>query len=50
MLDLLLIRWLYQRQNKKKALQRADPSYLKQKDQEWLDMTDLENPEFVYEL
>ena len=38
------------RQNKKKALIRAAPDYIKLENQEWLDLTDRENPEFIYTL
>lgn len=37
-------------QNKRKEKIRADPSYVKLENQEWLDLTDVENPEFVYSL
>ncbi|KAI4113407.1 MAG: hypothetical protein LQ338_008181 [Usnochroma carphineum] len=37
-------------QNNKKAAFRARPDYLKHENQEWLDLTDRENPEFVYSL
>ncbi|KAK8183098.1 membrane transporter [Phyllosticta capitalensis] len=37
-------------QNKKKAAIRAAPGYVKLENQEWLDLTDRENPEFVYVL
>ncbi|KAF2705214.1 MFS general substrate transporter [Pleomassaria siparia CBS 279.74] len=37
-------------QNKKKAQIRASPEYIKLENQEWLDLTDRENPEFVYTL
>lgn len=35
-------------QNKKKTQLRAEPHYVKLENQEWLDLTDRENPEFVY--
>lgn len=38
------------RQNKKKAGIRAAEGYVKLENQEWLDLTDGENPEFVYTL
>ncbi|KAF3035115.1 hypothetical protein E8E12_005159 [Didymella heteroderae] len=38
------------RQNKKKAAIRAAPNYVKLENQEWLDLTDRENPEFIYTL
>ncbi|KAH3991030.1 hypothetical protein HBI56_235230 [Parastagonospora nodorum] len=37
-------------QNKKKAQIRAAPEYVHIPNQEWLDLTDRENPEFVYTL
>ncbi|CAN9246952.1 unnamed protein product [Alternaria alternata] len=37
-------------QNKKKAQIRAAPEYVKLDNQEWLDLTDRENPEFIYTL
>jgi ACS family allantoate permease-like MFS transporter len=37
-------------QNKKKAKLRAQPGYKKLENQEFLDLTDRENPEFVYTL
>lgn len=37
-------------QNSKKAKLRAEPQYVKLENQEWLDLTDRENPEFVYTL
>lgn len=42
--------WWYDRQNKKKALKRAAPDYVRMENQEWLDLTDMENHEFVYSL
>ena len=37
-------------QNAKKAKIRAQPGYVKLQNQEWLDLTDRENPEFTYTL
>lgn len=37
-------------QNTKKAAMRAEPGYVKLENQEWLDLTDRENPEFIYTL
>ncbi|KAF2195419.1 membrane transporter [Zopfia rhizophila CBS 207.26] len=48
--DLSFIYWYCQWQNKKKANIRAQPGYVKLENQEWLDLTDNENPEFVYTL
>jgi len=50
LLDMLFIYWYCKRQNAKKALLRAEPEYVKLENQEWLDLTDRENPEFVYTL
>ncbi|PTB66232.1 MFS general substrate transporter [Trichoderma citrinoviride] len=50
LLDLAFIWWWYRRQNYKKSLVRADPSYTKVENQEFLDMTDKENAEFQYSL
>ena len=49
-LDLLFIYWYCVNQNKKKAAFRARPDYMKLENQEWLDLTDKENPEFTYTL
>ncbi|KAI4219465.1 MAG: hypothetical protein L6R36_008307 [Xanthoria steineri] len=48
--DILFIYWYCKYQNKKKAAFRSQPSYSKLENQEWLDLTDRENPEFVYSL
>ena len=48
--DMLFIWWYCRRQNTKKALSRSQPGYRKLENQEWLDLTDKENPEFVYTL
>ena len=50
MVDLVFIWLYYNRQNKKKAAVQAQPSYVKAENQEWLDLTDKENPEFMYTL
>ncbi|EHY59653.1 Allantoate permease [Exophiala dermatitidis] len=50
LVDLLFIWWYCKRQNRKKAMIRAEPGYIKLENQEWLDLTDRENPEFVYSL
>lgn len=49
-LDMLFIYFYCRRQNAKKAAIRAAPEYVKLENQEWLDLTDRENPEFVYTL
>ncbi|KAL9026014.1 MAG: hypothetical protein Q9196_005257 [Gyalolechia fulgens] len=48
--DLLFIHLYCKHQNKKKAAIRARPDYQKLENQEWLDLTDRENPEFLYTL
>ena len=50
LVDIIFIWWYYRRQNKKKALTRADPAYIKLENQEFLDLTDRENAEFIYTL
>jgi len=50
LVDLVFIWWYCRHQNRKKALLRAQPTYRKLENQEWLDLTDRENPEFVYTL
>jgi ACS family allantoate permease-like MFS transporter len=47
-LDLCFILWYYRRLNKKNEAVRAAPGYKKLDKQEFLDLTDRENPEFVY--
>jgi len=49
-IDLGFIYWYCKRQNARKAAFRARPEYVKLENQEWLDLTDQENPEFVYTL
>jgi len=49
-LDLGFIYWYYRRMNKKNAAIRAAPGYTKLDKQEFLDLTDKENHEFVYTL
>lgn len=48
--DILFIWWYCRRQNKIKERVRASEGYTKLENQEWLDLTDKENPEFVYAL
>ena len=50
LLDLVFIWWYCRLQNRNKAALRAQPHYVKLENQEWLDLTDRENPEFVYSL
>lgn len=50
LLDVLFIYFWCRSQNKKKALIRAQPGYVKIEGQEFYDLTDRENPEFVYSL
>jgi ACS family allantoate permease-like MFS transporter len=46
----VFIWWYCRHQNRKKAALRAAPGYVKVENQEFLDLTDRENPEFVYSL
>ena len=48
LIDLGLIYMWCKYQNKKKAKIRAQPGYVKLENQEFLDLTDRENPEFTY--
>lgn len=48
--DMLYIYWYCKRQNKLKEAVRSQEGYSKLENQEWLDLTDKENPEFVYTL
>jgi ACS family allantoate permease-like MFS transporter len=48
--DLGFIYWYYKRQNKKKEIERTAAGYQKVDGQEFLDLTDRENPEFIYTL
>lgn len=50
LIDLAFIYWYTKRKNAKKAAIRAMPGYAKLDSQEFLDLTDGENPEFVYTL
>jgi ACS family allantoate permease-like MFS transporter len=50
LLDILFIYWWCRNQNKKKAALRAEPGYVKIEGQEFYDLTDRENPEFIYSL
>jgi ACS family allantoate permease-like MFS transporter len=49
-MDMGFIYWYYRRQNKKNDAVRAAPGYRKLDKQEFLDLTDRENHEFVYTL
>ncbi|GAB7360926.1 hypothetical protein MBLNU230_g0910t1 [Neophaeotheca triangularis] len=48
--DLYFIYWYCKYQNRLKAKVRASEGYVKLENQEWLDLTDRENPEFTYTL
>ncbi|CZT45794.1 related to pantothenate transporter liz1 [Rhynchosporium secalis] len=48
--DMAFIHWCYVRRNKRNADVRAKPGYKKLDRQEFLDLTDRENPEFIYTL
>jgi len=50
LLDILFIYWWCRSQNAKKAAVRAQPGYVKIEGQEFYDLTDRENPEFIYSL
>ncbi|KAF2258116.1 membrane transporter [Lojkania enalia] len=50
LVDLAFIHWYCKWQNKKKEQIRNAPDYVKLENQEWLDLTDKENPEFIYTL
>ncbi len=50
LVDLGFIHWYYRRLNRKKAEERSRPDYVTVENVEWLDLTDRENPEFVYTL
>lgn len=50
LLDLVFIYWYYRKQNKKNERIRAAPEYKKLENQEFYDLTDKENHEFVYTL
>ncbi|KAE9373049.1 MFS allantoate transporter-like protein [Stipitochalara longipes BDJ] len=49
-LDLGFIAWYYRRMNRRNEARRMEPGYAKLDKQEFLDLTDRENPEFVYTL
>ncbi len=50
LVDLAFIHFYCKAQNKKKEGIRADPGYSKLNNNEFMDLTDRENPEFVYTL
>ena len=50
LLDLGFIYWYCKRENARREVVRREPGYEKVENQEWLDLTDKENPEFVYTL
>lgn len=47
---MFFIYFRYRSENNKKAAVRNAPGYVKLDNQEWLDLTDRENPEFIYSL
>lgn len=49
-IDMVFIYWYYKSMNKKNEAIRAAPGYTKLESQEFLDLTDRENPEFIYTL
>ncbi|TLD35012.1 putative MFS allantoate transporter [Venturia nashicola] len=50
LVDIVFIWWWCKRENARKARLRNEPGYQKIVNQEWLDLTDRENLEFVYTL
>ncbi|EPS29216.1 putative transporter [Penicillium oxalicum] len=46
----VFIWWWYRRENARKAEIQARPDYVRLENQEWLDLTDRENPDFIYAL
>ncbi|APA13330.1 hypothetical protein sscle_11g081000 [Sclerotinia sclerotiorum 1980 UF-70] len=50
LIDVVFIAWYYNKMNKKNEAIRATPGYRKLDKQEFLDLTDKENHEFVYAL
>lgn len=50
LLDILFIYFWYRRENTRKAALRTQPGYRKLEGQEFYDLTDRENPEFIYSL
>jgi len=46
--DMYFILWYCKKQNRLKEAVRNHPDYTKLENQEWLDLTDKENPEFTY--
>ncbi|KAJ5463474.1 MFS allantoate transporter [Penicillium sp. IBT 31633x] len=47
---LLFVWWWYNKENQRKADIVSRPEYVHVENQEWLDLTDRENPDFVYTL
>lgn len=47
---MLFIWWWYQHENKRKMAIQAQPDYVRMENQEWLDLTDRENPDFLYSI
>ncbi|KAJ5987881.1 MFS allantoate transporter [Penicillium waksmanii] len=47
---LLFIWWWYKKENRRKAAIRSDPGYVRLENQEFLDLTDIENQDFIYTL
>ncbi|RKU48354.1 hypothetical protein DL546_008829 [Coniochaeta pulveracea] len=50
LLDILFIYWWCRKENARKAAIRSAPGYAKMEGQEFFDLTDRENPEFIYSL
>ena len=50
LLDLGFIYWWCRRQNRLKESMRAEPTYIRLQNQQFMDLTDQENLEFIYTL
>ncbi|KAJ5102998.1 transporter [Penicillium argentinense] len=48
LLIMLFIYWWYRKENKRKMEIQSRPDYVRLENQEWLDLTDRENPDFLY--
>ncbi|KAJ5233001.1 hypothetical protein N7468_005957 [Penicillium chermesinum] len=47
---MLFVFWWYQKENKRKLVIQAGPDFVRLENQEFLDLTDRENPSFMYSL
>ncbi|KAJ5234623.1 transporter [Penicillium citrinum] len=50
LLIMLFIYWWYRKENARKIEIQSRPDYVRLENQEWLDLTDRENPDFLYSL